>query len=1036
MARRLRPYIRFMAGMALGLLLVAVIAFNALLLWVATGPRSLNNFTPYIESALGSASTQYKVDIGETWLLWDGWKHPIDIRLRKVTVLTKDEQVFSHFPEIAVGVHIPSLFVGRVLPTSLGISHPVISLLQNADGSISFGFKKSETEENTAPTTIPFAAVLQPLLSTDRSNNLRKLNRVVIQDADVSVGNAQSGIFFEAREVEITAKRNRKGVIEFITAAKVRYGDYQSPISARMIMDRQKQSIDGSVEFSGVEVSTLATLFLKYEALAGIAMPISGNLVVSTDMEGTLKQLLFNVDGGIGTIESPHLAAPMHFNWAHAEGIVSNNAQDIEFTKLAAQIDGMPFGASGKVNLQDDDMAIVGEARIKDVTVDKLPMLWLPELAPMTREWVTSNISDGRVPEANVKVNIQHGDLKKPLLPKEAIDANIHLEGGKIRYVSEHPEVHNVKGLIHVDGMALDAAVESATYLKDTKISNARVLIEDLNPDNPYLKVNLDVETSARDAVHFMGLPRLKHAERLNMKENEIEGAVKGSAALGFYFFEPKDANGKTLPDGDIAFDIKAAVSNISQNGFMGKFDARNVTGSVTINNKSLEFTGTGNINGANASKMQVGYLFEPDKAGLDTFIDVTAAAPVESLTRFGYPKLDFLKGTFGVAAKVKQGADTEFSEASINLTDTTIAADFMGWSKPDKEPATLDLAVEKKDGKITITSFALKGNGLDAAGSAMINKEMSDIAGISLNRLQLGKTKLNKLNYAAIEGGFIVEVEGGSLDLSGYMASRAQQKETNFSFEHFPSLELNANIDRVLVAAGQEISGFKGEVSCGRICNNANIKGSIGDKPFDFRIMKNPKGKRQLSLHAQNAGAFLKAIDMYGNMEGGDLSITGNYDDSPTDSILHARLDITDHVIKKAPVLTKILSLASLTGFIDTLQGNGIRFNKMAATFTLANDVIRFEKAKAYGPAIGLTAEGTITMPKAVCDLNGTVVPSYTLNSVVGKVPIIGQILTGGEGKGVFAANYTVKDTLDDPKVSVNPLSILTPGFLREIFE
>jgi len=41
-----------------------------------------------------------------------------------------------------------------------------------------------------------------------------------------------------------------------------------------------------------------------------------------------------------------------------------------------------------------------------------------------------------------------------------------------------------------------------------------------------------------------------------------------------------------------------------------------------------------------------------------------------------------------------------------------------------------------------------------------------------------------------------------------------------------------------------------------------------------------------------------------------------------------------------------------------------------------------------------------------------------------------------GGEGKGLFAFTYSVKGALDDPEINVNPLSVLTPGFLRWIFE
>ena len=40
-----------------------------------------------------------------------------------------------------------------------------------------------------------------------------------------------------------------------------------------------------------------------------------------------------------------------------------------------------------------------------------------------------------------------------------------------------------------------------------------------------------------------------------------------------------------------------------------------------------------------------------------------------------------------------------------------------------------------------------------------------------------------------------------------------------------------------------------------------------------------------------------------------------------------------------------------------------------------------------------------------------------------------------GGEGEGFVAVVYGIDGRLSDPQVSVNPLSVLTPGFLRGIF-
>ena len=70
------------------------------------------------------------------------------------------------------------------------------------------------------------------------------------------------------------------------------------------------------------------------------------------------------------------------------------------------------------------------------------------------------------------------------------------------------------------------------------------------------------------------------------------------------------------------------------------------------------------------------------------------------------------------------------------------------------------------------------------------------------------------------------------------------------------------------------------------------------------------------------------------------------------------------------------------------------------------------------------------------ILDLEGTMVPAYALNSVFGHIPLLGEIFTGGEkGGGVFAATFRMTGPIEEPVVSVNPLSALAPGILRNVF-
>ena len=140
--------------------------------------------------------------------------------------------------------------------------------------------------------------------------------------------------------------------------------------------------------------------------------------------------------------------------------------------------------------------------------------------------------------------------------------------------------------------------------------------------------------------------------------------------------------------------------------------------------------------------------------------------------------------------------------------------------------------------------------------------------------------------------------------------------------------------------------------------------------------------------------------------------------------------------MLQMYPMMTQILSIGSLTGLGDTLRGEGIQFNRLRGDFTVRDGVIAFTDARAVGPSMAYLASGRIDRRADRLDIRGTLVPAYTLNSVLGGIPLIGNLLVGREGEGVFAINFRVSGPKEHPQVTVNPLSALAPGFLRNIVQ
>jgi hypothetical protein len=179
-----------------------------------------------------------------------------------------------------------------------------------------------------------------------------------------------------------------------------------------------------------------------------------------------------------------------------------------------------------------------------------------------------------------------------------------------------------------------------------------------------------------------------------------------------------------------------------------------------------------------------------------------------------------------------------------------------------------------------------------------------------------------------------------------------------------------------------------------------------------------------------------LSLFDITDNIVGGRVVVTSQVSDAAGKRVVRGHIEGEDYSLVRAPVLARILSLPSFSGAGSMLSGSGIPFSTLRGDFAYSSNRLVLENLLGYGGAIGGTANGTVDLGRDRLDLQGTIVPAYALNSIIGNIPLIGSLLLGGEGQGLFAANYQVTGSAADPQVSVNPLSALAPGFLRRLFQ
>jgi hypothetical protein len=194
--------------------------------------------------------------------------------------------------------------------------------------------------------------------------------------------------------------------------------------------------------------------------------------------------------------------------------------------------------------------------------------------------------------------------------------------------------------------------------------------------------------------------------------------------------------------------------------------------------------------------------------------------------------------------------------------------------------------------------------------------------------------------------------------------------------------------------------------------------------------------GGRDVSVSAADAGTMLRALDVDDNLTGGHLQLDAAYDDTrPGSPLSGTAILANDFSIRRALAVGRVLQAMTLYGLTDVARGPGLHFSRLVAPFRWQRRVLTLTGARAFSSSLGITAQGDVDLRRQTANLTGTVVPAYFFNQLLGDLPVVGKIFSPEKGGGVFAARYSIRGPLADPKVGINPLSALTPGFLREGF-
>jgi hypothetical protein len=996
---------------------------------LSEGPIALDFLTPHIERGLNTEAGDFKVSLGGTVLAWSKADRDLDIVLRDVRVTNKEGAGQAAVPQLAIGLSIRALLIGEFRPTRFELFGPTLKLVRGSDGTIAFGDTGAgEAADASLLGGGITAKVVESLLDTPPAGHpLHYLRSVRFTRTTLEFEDQANSFRLTSPDSELVLVRERGGIAVSARLHPTVEGE-SAPVDISGGYNAARKKIQITARFRNLALGRMAKLGAALAPLAAIQFPADGEIGVVMDPGGRVDDLTLEATAGPGELTLADLyPRPVPVRAVRIKASTGDGFRRFHLDHLTMDLAGARIGLSGQGVRDGRRTTIELRATARDLTVARLKSLWPTGAADGAREWVVENLEDGTIGrvEAKLALAIDAGEGGKPdSVDVTALDGGFEFSGVKVHYLKPLPAIEALAGRAR---LTKDAFVieEAHGRTRGLTLEEGRVNITGLDQDkaeNQKLKVEAVARGPLPAALALLAHPRLDLLKGFGIRPSSVTGdmatrltvtlpllktvtidMVEVAAASNVKGVDiPKVALDSDLTDGDLTLQVDKRGMDVS--------------GAIRLGGVPVKLAWTENFYpGARfRGRYQVSGLIDDagrKTLGLDSLPHVTGPLGFDVvITRFD-------KKRTGISGNL------DVRQATLNFSE-------IEWAKKPGVGGSARFSLNLIDDKPRhIPSLVIKAGDLEAEGSVRLKPDGITVERFQFAKLVFGESDIKVTGQARPDGGLDLSVRGAAIDVRPFLESRRKQGVKR-------PLSITVEIDEARVGPGPAIGAVKGSLSRGTgDWRNMSITGEVGkDREPVLVSIKPIEGGRELIITSNDAGATLNSFDITGDMVGGQLTIKGKYDDAKPGAPLSGTFLVQKFQMVRAPLMAKLLGVLSLDGIVSTLSGKGIAFDEAVVPFIKTGDDLRIKDARAYGSALGFTAKGWMDLEQDRLDISGTVVPAYTINKILGWIPLLGDILVGEKGSGVFAATYRMYGPFSEPKVSTNPLATFAPGMLREL--
>jgi hypothetical protein len=614
------------------------------------------------------------------------------------------------------------------------------------------------------------------------------------------------------------------------------------------------------------------------------------------------------------------------------------------------------------------------------------------------------------------------------------------LEGADLEFVllDRLPALQVSRALLRIEGSTVElSAPEASIAVADgRKFALKGTFSVDLGQPLPQRKgvlalkgqgpLSLAVEMLDREAPHVLknsGLTlagsdgkvdgnlsiALPLVPQMRLQDATVEGRLRVSDAKIPRAFGTRDVQGIS-----VAVDLSAGALDAK-----GKFLVGNVPATVS---------------------WQYVYGAAPDK---QPPLRIAAVLYENERAELGLDVNDLVRGEVAAEITVVQDAQGErHVRVRADLTNAELTLESLAWSKPVGKRAVFEFDVAKgTEYPVEMHNVRLDGENVAIAGWMGAGPDFRvkeyRFPQFSLNVVSnfdaRGKLRADNVWEVKAKG---VTYDGRDLFRSFFnpMPEKAGK--------HRPGLDLRADFETVLGYLGTSLRSVRVSMQkrAGRMTQleargnmvDARGRGTSG-KQLEAVLRHEPGRPRLLVATANDAGLAFKLVGFVPHAVGGEMNLEVNLEGKGAIERIGVLQSTRFHLLGDEVMPDPFQAPES--GRKRTVVREKIPFDILRLPFEVGQGQFRLKYGRLQGPVFSATGTGVIDFRTKRVHVNGTFTPASGVNQMFRDIPLLGDLLTGPKGEGMFAWNFALQGGMENPQITFNPLSGVAPGFTREFF-